>query len=298
MNYALHLLVFFSIYSILTLGLNIAVGYCGLLTLAQAGYFAIGAYGYAVCTVGWGWPAWVGILFAIGLGGVMSFLVTLPTWRLRGDYFVIATLAVQILIHSVLRNWHASGQSLGSWQNVTNGPFGIAGVPRPEPAALFDGLPAYALLSLTALIVVFLVCRRLFKSPWGLALKCVRDDELAARGIGHPAHILKAQALFAASATAALAGALYASYTSYISPDMALIDESILLLSMVVVGGAGNLKGPVVGALVLLLVPEFLRFLPLSDSAASELRVAVYGLFLVLTVHFMPRGIAGEYKVS
>lgn len=298
MNYLLHLLVFFGIYSILALGLNVAVGYCGLLTLAQAAYFAIGAYGYAIATVGWGWSPWLGLLLAVASGGVLSCLVTLPTWRLRGDFFVIATLAVQILVQSTIHNWCVSGEPLGSLQNLTNGAFGIAGIPRSEPVALLDKLPSFAFFVLLITIGVVFLCRALFNSSWGLALKCVRDDELAARGIGQPAHVLKAQALLVASCFAALAGGLYAAYTSFISADLASVDESILLLSMVLVGGAGNLRGPIIGALVLLLIPELLRLLPISDSVASECRIMIYGLVLVLTVRFMPRGIAGAYKVS
>lgn len=293
MNYAFHLLVFFSVYAIVTQGLNITVGYCGLLTLAAAGYYAIGAYAYAISVVGWGWSAWGGLLFAVVIGGVLSFLVTIPTWRLNGDFFVIATLAVQVFIYSAIRNWNGIDKDFGTLGNLTNGPFGIASIPRPEPGAWFDNLPAFAMLCAMFAIATMAICHRLLKSSWGLALKSVRDDELVARGIGQPAHSLKAQAVFATSAFAALAGALYASYTSFISPDMALIDESILLLSMLLVGGTGNIRGPIVGAVFLVAVPEIVRLLPIADAFASEIRVIIYGAVLVLCVHFMPNGIAG-----
>jgi branched-chain amino acid transport system permease protein len=126
----------------------------------------------------------------------------------------------------------------------------------------------------------------------------MRDDELATKNLGKNVQLLKVQALFVACALAAVAGAIYASYTSYIDPSLASMDQSILLLSMIFVGGMGNLKGPLAGAAILLLIPEVLRFMNIPDAVAAEIRVMLYGLMLVLIVRFKPEGVAGDYKVN
>ncbi len=299
MNYLYHLLIYFGIYATLAMSLNIIVGYCGLLTLAHAGYFAIGAYAYALGTLVLGLDAISALLLAFVVGSVLSLLVSLPTWRLKGDYFVMASMAVQILVYSAAYNWVNSDAKLGSFTNLTNGPFGIAGIPRPVIFGMkLSSLGSMAILSLLIATIFLGVCYLLLKSPWGRVLMCMRDDELVTRNLGKSVPFLKVQAIAIASAMAAVVGALYGSYTSYIDPSLASMDQSILLLSMVLVGGVGNLRGPLVGAAVLLGIPEILRFMHIPDPVAAELRVMLYGLLLVVIVRFKPSGIAGIYKVS
>ncbi len=299
MNYVFHLLIYFGVYAILAMGLNLVVGYCGLLTLAHAGYFAIGAYAYALGTLAWGMDSLSALLLAFVAGGVTSLLTSLPTWRLKGDYFVMVSMAVQVLIYSAAYNWVNSGAALGSLSNLTNGPFGIAGVPRPVIFGCKLGtLGAMAAYSLIIAALCMGICHLLQTSPWGRLLKCMRDDELATRNLGKNVQLLKVQALSVACALAAVAGAIYASYTSYIDPSLASMDQSILLLSMIFVGGMGNLKGPLAGAAILLLIPEVLRFMNIPDAVAAEIRVMLYGLMLVLIVRFKPEGVAGDYKVT
>ena len=299
MNYVFHLLVYFGVYAILAMGLNLVVGYCGLLSLAHAGYFAVGAYTYALGTLAWGFDSLSAILLAFLAGGVLSLLVSLPTWRLKGDYFVMASMAVQVLLYSVAYNWVNSSAPLGSLANLTNGPFGIAGVSRPVLFGVkLSSLGVMAAFSLALAAACAAVCHLLQTAPWGRVLKCMRDDELATRNLGKSVQRLKVQALFVACALAAVAGAIYASYTSYIDPSLASMDQSILLLSMIFVGGMGNLKGPLAGAAILLLIPEVLRFMNIPDAVAAEIRVMLYGLMLVLIVRFKPEGVAGDYKVN
>ena len=299
MNYIFHLLIYFGVYAILAMGLNLVVGFCGLLTLAHAGYFAIGAYTYALGTLAWGLDSLSALLLAFAAGGVLSLLTSLPTWRLKGDYFVMASMAVQVLIYSTAYNWVKSDAPLGSLANLTNGPFGIAGISRPVIFGYkLSSLGAMAAFSLIVAAVCMGICYLLQTAPWGRTLKCMRDDELATKNLGKNVQFLKVQALFVACALAAVAGAVYAGYTSYIDPSLASMDQSILLLSMIFVGGMGNLKGPLVGAAILLLIPEILRFMNIPDAVAAEIRVMLYGLMLVLIVRFMPEGVAGEYKVN
>jgi len=230
---------------------------------------------------------------------VLSLLTSLPTWRLKGDYFVMASMAVQVLIYSTAYNWVSSDAQLGTLANLTNGPFGIAGVSRPVLFGVkLTSLGAMAAFSLVVAAACMGICHLLQTAPWGRTLKCMRDDELATKNLGKNVQLLKVQALFVACALAAVAGAIYASYTSYIDPSLASMDQSILLLSMIFVGGMGNLKGPLAGAAILLLIPEVLRFMNIPDAVAAEIRVMLYGLMLVLIVRFKPEGVAGDYKVN
>lgn len=297
MNYLLHLLIFLNIYAILALSLNLVVGYCGLVTLAHSAYFAIGAYTYGLLSLQLGWGFLPSMTAGVAVAMFLSSAVSLPSWRFRGDLFVVVSLAVQALILSLLQNWTSPDSPLGSWANLTNGPFGIPGISRPS---LFgwrvDSPLDFFFLSLGVLLLCALIVWRLVSSPWGRLLKCVRDDELATRALGKNTRKAKMEAFAFACGLAAVAGALYSGYVGYIDPSSASLDDAILMLCMVVVGGVGNFKGPLVGAAVLIAIPEILRFAQFPDAIAANMRLLLYGLLLVVIAHFRPRGIAGEYR--
>lgn len=299
MNYLIHLLIYLDIYVIVALSLNLVVGYCGMLTLAHAGYFALGGYVYALSTLTLGWSFLPALVAAILIAAVLSLAVSLPAWRLKGDFFVLGSLAVQALLFSLLYNWFDAQAPLGSWSNLTNGPFGITGIPKPD---LFGHRVADATGFLILATLLTLICAGIFwrlkTSPWGRVLIAMREDELAARGLGKNTRLLKVQALAISCGLVGVAGALYASYIGYLDPSSASLNESILILSMVLVGGVGNFRGPIVGAIVLIALPELLRFLHLPDAQAANLRLAFYGLLLVLMMHFRPQGISGEYRLK
>jgi branched-chain amino acid transport system permease protein len=299
MNYLFHLLVYFNIYLIVAMSLNLVVGYCGMLTLAHAGFYAVGGYTYALLSLNAGWGFVPAALAGAGVAAGLSLFVSVSAWRLKGDFFVMVTLAAQALIYSLLYNWHAPGAELGSLRNLTNGPFGITGIPRASLFGMgFKGPLAMAIFSGGIAAVCVWVLRRLKSSPWARLLTAMREDELAARGLGKNTRMAKVQAFAISAGFAAIAGALYAAHVRYLDPSSASLDESILMLSMVMVGGLGNLKGPAVGAAVLILLPEALRFLNLPDAQAANLRLMIYGLLLVAIVHFRPQGLAGTYRLE
>jgi len=299
MNYFLHLLVYFDIYLIVALSLNLVVGYCGLLTLAHAGYYAIGGYTYALLTLQAGWSFLPAALAGAVIAAVLSLAVSLPSWRLKGDFFVLASLAVQALIFSALYNWSSANAPLGSWTNLTNGPFGITGIPRPDLFGWTLATPqAFAIFATVVAAVCAFVLWRLKVSPWGRLLLAMREDELAARGLGKNTRLAKVQAFAISTALVAIAGALYAAHVRYLDPSSASLDEGILMLSMVIIGGLGNFRGPIIGAAVLILLPEALRFLQLPDAQAANLRMLIYGMLLILMMHFRPQGIAGQYRMQ
>ena len=299
MNYFFHLLTYFGIFGVLALSLNILVGACGLMTMAHAAFFAGGAYTYALATFAYGFTPVAGFGLAILFGMLCSLLISLPTWKLKGDYFVVASIAVQVLIYSMLYNWMDSDAPVGTMQNLTNGPFGISGIPRPTVFGFtFDNMYWIAVFSLVILAFFAWATHTLLKSPWGRVLNCMRDDELSARNLGKTVQFYKVEAVLIACTMASIAGAVYSSYVSYIDPSLATMDQSILLLSMVLVGGSGNMIGPLVGTAILLAIPECLRMVAIPDTVAAEARIMLYGLLLVLMVHVRPKGLFGSYKID
>lgn len=299
MNYLLHLFIYLSMYITIALSLNLVVGYLGRLSLAHAGFVAIGAYTYALVTSKLGLGFFPALGAAVAVSVIASFSLSLPSWRFRGDFFVMVSLAVQALIYGVIYNWYSPGVDVGTWHNLTNGPFGIAGINKPDIFGLrLDTIGSYCAMSTGLMVISAIIAYRLTHSPWGRLLKCVHDDELALRSLGKRVRLLKVQTFAIACGMAAVGGVMYAGYVSYIDPSAASLDESILLLCMLCVGGMGNFRGPIVGAAVLLLIPELLRLTPMPSSVAANVRLLAYGLLIVILVHFRPQGIAGEYRVE
>lgn len=297
-DYILHLLCLFGIYAIAAMSLNLIIAGAGLMSLAHAAFLGIGAYAYAVCSLhGLGFlPGMlVGIVFAV----LVSFALSISAWRFRGDFFVLISLAVQALIYSAIYNWHSTESQPGTWQNLTNGPYGIAGITRPEIFGIeFDSIASLAALSLLAASASSAICFVLMKSPWWRMATAMRDDELAARSIGKNVRLAKLQLFAIASGMVATAGAIYAGYFRYVNPESASLGEGILLLSMVLVGGTGNFRGPIVGAAILIAIPEILRFVEMPSNVAANVRLLIYGVLLVGFMHFRGRGIVGGYRVE
>jgi len=282
-----HILIMISIYSILTLSLNLTVGYTGLLSMAQAAFYGIGAYVMTILMMNQGMSFVVALVAAIIFSSFLSLLVSYPAIRLKGDYFILASLAFQIIIYAVLYNW----------VEVTKGPYGIPGIPKPEIfGIIFDNLYKFFALSAASALIVFLIAKRIYSSSFGLVLKAIREDELSAISLGKNVRRFKILAFAISSGIAAIAGTLYASYITYIDPTSFNLNESIFILSIVIVGGSGNLRGPIAGTLLMILLPEGLRFLGIPDGVAANVRQIIYALVLILLMRFRPQGLAGEYR--
>lgn len=299
MNYAIQIAVFFEIYAVAALSLNIVCGYCGLLTMAHASFFAIGAYSYALLTLRSGMDFSLALLCSLTIAALSSLIISLPAWKFKGDFFVMMSLAAQTLIYTLLYNWHDPAKPVGTLANLTSGPFGISGVKKPAILGfVFDSAGSMAVLYLVILLISSCLVWLMVVSPWGKLLKAIRDDELAARQLGKNTKLIKLQAFALSCGLVGVAGAMYAAYVTYIEPGIASIDESLLMLCMVLVGGSGNFRGPLVGALLLLLIPELLRMLAMPDTVAANCRLILYGAALVLMMHLRPNGLAGDYKPS
>lgn len=297
MDYVIHLLVYFNIYLILALSLNLIAGYLGRLTLAHAGYYALGAYVYAIFNIKYGCDILLSVLIVMIFVGILSLFASLPSFKFKEDVYVMITLVIQVSIINVINNWSNSDSDLGTLRNMTNGPYGIFGIPRPKIFSFsIDTIAEMFLLTSVFSLLSILIFFRLMNSPWGRLVKSIRDDEIAVANLGKNLNLIKFEVICIGSVFAGIAGALYAAYVRYIDPSMASLDESILMLSMVIVGGVGNIRGPLLGAFILLAIPEFLRLVNFPESIAANARLFIYGLLLIVIVHFRPNGLLGIYR--
>jgi branched-chain amino acid transport system permease protein len=286
MDYVFHIGIIFLIYAILGISLDIVAGHTGLLSIAQAGFYGVGAYTSAILVGRCGIGFLSGVLGGILVATLISFVVSLPSLRLHDDYFVIATFGFQMIIFSVFNNW----------MDLTRGPLGIPGIPQPVILGWQVNTHArFLVLAAGFAAVAYFVVYRIANSPFGRVLHAIREDEVFAKSLGKNTLYFKVTAFAVSAALAAAAGSLYAHYITYIDPTSFTVMESILVISMVIIGGAGSTWGPLIGAVVLVTLPEVLRFIGLPSSVAANLRQIFYGALLVIMMMFRPRGLVGRY---
>lgn len=286
MEYALHIAIMLNIYIMLVLSANLTCGMANLLTMCQAAFYGIGAYIGTFFLMQFHCPLVV-IIAAVSLvTGLSSLVVSYASVKLKGDYFVLATMGFQLIIYTILYNWIP----------VTRGPYGIPGIPGIRLFGIWEleGVYAYFALSLVLAAAAILLFHNLHDSPYGRTLRAIKADELMVQSMGRNTTSAKALAFFISAAVAGVAGVIYAAYVSYIDPTSFTLGESIFIISALFIGGIGNVKGPVIGAAIVVLLPEILRFWGLPDALAANIRQIIYGLALILLVFFRPRGILGK----
>jgi len=289
MDYFLHILILCFIYFIAVYAVDLLAGRSGLLSIANAAFYGIGAYTSALLAVHWGWPFLLTAPASMIVAAMASLMVSLPSLRLKGDYFVIATFAFQMILFSIFNNW----------MDLTRGPLGVPGIPQPN---IFGWKVSsnleFSILAGGFAVFAYTVVGLIVTSPFGRVLHAIREDEVFATGCGKSTLRYKVIAFAISSALAAMAGALYAHYITYIDPTSFTVMESILVLSMVIIGGAGSMWGPLVGAVVLVTLPEALRFVGLPAAAAANLRQIIYGALLVVMMMARPQGLVGRYAIG
>lgn len=285
MEYILHIAFMLNIYIMLVLSTNVTV-MANLLTLCQAAFYGIGAYIGTLFLMQFELPIIIIALCVMGLSGLCSIIITLASVKLKGDYFILATLGFQMVVYTILYNWI----------DVTNGPFGISGIPALKLLGIWElqGVYAYFAVSLIAVLLMVALIAGLKLSPYGRALRSLRSDEQSLQALGRDVSFLKGSAFFISAAFAGLAGMLYASYASYIDPTSFTLLESLFIVSALFIGGTGNIAGPILGALFVVILPEVLRFIGMPESIAAPLRQIIYGLALVLVMYFRPQGLGGK----
>ncbi len=280
--YYIQVAIFIGIYIILVLSLNLLNGYIGLLSIGHAAFYGIGAYASAKLMMEAGLPFILAMPTAGLISAVFGYLIAKPTLKLSGIYLTLATLGFNMILFLVLQ----------SWMGFTNGPLGIMGIPQPS---LFgreiSSRPQYYYLILALVLLTLFSMQRLLNCRFGRALLAIREDQLAAEAMGIRAARYKIQAFVLAAFYAGIAGSFYAHFVKFISPDSFYIYESFILLAMLALGGQGNLIGPMVGAAVLVLIPEVFRFL-------QEYRMIVYGSVLIVMMLVRRQGLLGGKNYS
>lgn len=286
--YLINLLILVTIYIILAISLQLAVGFTGLLNLGHIAFYAIGAYTSALLALA-GYPFWFCILAAGFMAMIFGFLLSLPINKIKGGYLALATMGFSFVVYAVLLNW----------TDLTNGPFGLPGIPRPQLFGI-DFLQDQNFLILTAVIALisYIIIKLITISPFGKVLESVRDNEQAAKILGKNTFKMKLYAMAISAFFAGIAGSLYACYITYIDPSSFGIVELIPILAMVIIGGMASLEGTVAAAIVLTLLPEPLRFIGFPSSIIGPARQIVYALFLLLILIFKPKGFYGRVKLE
>jgi branched-chain amino acid transport system permease protein len=218
---------------------------------------------------------------------VLGAVIGAPSLRLKGDYLALATFGLGVIVYSIAKNWVA----------VTRGPMGLPGIPGFSIfGAEISAVWSYLILVAVFVVLTYVVMHRIVSSPFGRILRAIRDDEVAALAMGKNVNKYKIIVFVVGAFFAGIAGSLYAHYITFIDPSSFTVMESIAILLMVVFGGMGSLGGSFVGAAVLVIFPEMLRFLGMPSSVAAPLRQMIYGLLLITLMLKRPQGVLGTYK--
>jgi len=307
-NTWLRILNFALLYVMLALGLNIVVGFAGLLDMGYIAFYAVGAYLWALLAspqFGLHWPMWAILPLGAGLAGLFGMLLGAPTLKLRGDYLAIVTLGFGEIIRIFLNN-------LNTPVNITNGPQGISAIDpihfgslslaRPIDLGFMQipSLVSYYYLFLLAALLIIGIALRLERSRVGRAWAAIREDEVAAKACGINTRNVKLLAFAMGATFGGVAGGLFAGFQQFVSPESFGLLESVMVLCMVVLGGMGHIPGVIFGALLLTVLPEFFRHIagPLQQSLfgsvlvdPESLRMLLFGLALVLVMRYRPSGL-------
>jgi branched-chain amino acid transport system permease protein len=276
-QYQLHLAALICVYWILISGLNLVIGYTGQLSIGHVGLLCIGAYAFSILAGKMGVPPAVALVLAGALGGICGLAFGLPSLRLPGFYFAMTTMAFALIVNELVL---AQG-------DLTGGGIGLPGPLFPAPLDSPKGF--YYLAAGVALLVTWLswnIVRRI----WGLGLMAIRDNPVAAQGVGVPLFRVKLAVFVFSGITAGVAGALFASLQSYITPDTFVFELSLFFFVCIVIGGRGSMIGPFIGTVILTLIPELV-------APLAKLGHFFYGLLLLVVVLVVPEGLGRVFEV-
>lgn len=283
-----HIAILICVFAVVGVSLNIALGYTGIINLGHIAFFGIGAYSSAILTVKADLPFILAFISSGILAGILGLVLQRLINKLEGDYLALATLAFAFVVHSVFVNY----------KELTNGPLGIPGIPKPN---LFGyqivGNPTYLLFAFLVAAVSIYIMYRLVNSRYGKLLEAVRDDMLGLQARGKDVYKLRYQSMMISAFFAGIAGSVFAHYLSYIDPTSFFIADLILVLSIVIVGGLASVRGSVVAAIVLVILPEALRFMDLPSSIIGPMRQIIYALILLGILLYNPKGFYGKIEL-
>ena len=287
-DYLLHIGILMGMYIILAISLNLALGFTGLLNLGHIAFFGIGAYTSALAVEA-GVPFIIAFFLAGIIAAIFGYILAIATNELKGDYLALATLGFTYIAYSIFLNW----------TSLTNGPSGLPGIDKPSFLSFTfnTNLEIFILVTIITFISS-LIIQRIVHSPFGRLLQATRDDELGLRVLGKNTFALKAKAMAISAFFAGIAGSLFAHYISYIDPSSFTLTEIILLLTIVIMGGIASLRGSIVAAIIIVIIPEILRFVAVPSTILGPVRQIIYAALLLIILLWKPRGIFGRVDLA
>lgn len=274
-TYYLNLLFMIGTFVITCTGMNILIGYCGIVSIGHAGLMAIGAYMSSFLSTQYGLSFWTVAMIGMLVSLIIGSLIAIPTIRAGGVYLSMITIAFGVVIHEVLIRW----------DGFSGGPLGISGIAKPQAAGYTFDLKSMYILVLAIAVIALLLARNLRRSSWGRAMIATKENEIAAASLGIRKFTVQYAGFAISSVLAGLSGAIYAHTNSFISPDTYNFQTSVQLVLIVILGGAGRVLGPVIGAAIIVFLPEVLDM--------EKLRMALYGSIMFAVLFFLPKGIVG-----
>lgn len=282
-QYVLHLFITIGLYIVLSLSLNLITGYAGQFSMGHAAFYGIGAYVGSLLMLKAGCSFWLALVASGAFTFISGLFLGLPALRLQGDYLGIVTLGFGEIVRLVFVNW----------VSVTRGPMGLPGIPSPEIGSfVFGDKKSFYYIVFALVLFTILVMHRMTTGRFGLQMATIREDETAAVALGINTTRVKLLAFCIGAFFAGMAGTVFASYMSFVSPDSFMYIDSVTILAMIVLGGLCSIPGSIIGAIVLVLAPEFMRFL-------ADYRMVLYGLMMVTIIIFKPEGFWGSrYRVK
>lgn len=279
------LLTSIAIFGILAVSLGLLSGHLGIFSMAHAALFGIGSYTFAFLTVKVGVDPILSGAVAIGIAGLGGLVMAIPALRVTGDYFLVASFAMQVVASSVFDNWNA----------VTGGTTGIPGILRPSFGSVtFFNNQSFLSICIVVLVLVTALTWFIVRSPFGRMLHVIRDDEVVAATLGKPIVKSKLVVTLVSGMFAGVAGILYAQYLQYISPGSFEVGTSVAIITMIIVGGMTSVVGTVVGAAIITLIPEAFKLLSLPPTLAGPLQQVFFGSLIIVLMFVRPQGIFGE----
>ena len=287
-NFIILIFIYTAIYSLLAMGQNVITGYTGMLSLCQAGFFAIGSYATALLSVKCGWNFWATLPVSIGLSALFGLLIGLPTLRLKGDYLCIATLGFGEIVRNILINW----------MSLTNGPNGVQRIPMVKIFGFAINPRSrnwqYLIFCVIWVLVCYLLFERLARSRMGRAMEAIREDEIAAASNGINVTKYKVAAFMLGAGVAGLAGSLQAELILSVMPSTYTFMLSVMVLCVVVLGGMGNFKAVIFGAFIIEVIDYLPKMLGLTSVLPPQFKQILFGLILVVMMICRPQGILGR----
>ncbi len=286
--YFLSLLILVTIYWIFSLSLQVSLGFAGFLNFGHIAFIAIGAYASSLLSKV-GVPFGLSILLGATISMMFGYLVALPCRRLKGDYLALITLGFSLIVFVVALNW----------AGLTGGPAGLADIPSPQLFGISLASNSHFLVfSFFVSLCTYLIIKRLSATPFGTALQAARDDELGTQVLGISTFKLITVSFALSAFFAGLGGGLFAHYITFIDPSLFTLSQFIPILAIVILGGLTSLEGTLLATVVVVLLPEPLRFLSLSSSVIGPARELSYSLLLLILLVLQPRGFYGKIRLK